>query len=164
MCWRKIQQWLTLSLITLSGVYFNYAWADHTARCTHCGCQASCEKICRLVCEEKKVTITCWGVAHEDVCLPGPSQRGCRHCEEVCEECAANPTQPSAEAKKFVWFDWMPGTARDITTKHKLQKKTITKKVPSHKWVVEQVCASCAEQATRGAQSPAAQLAEHHAP
>jgi hypothetical protein len=38
----------------------------------------------------------------------------------------------------------MPGSAK-VHTKKKLMKKTVTKKVPSHKWVVEDLCDNCAQ-------------------
>jgi hypothetical protein len=110
--------------------------------CVRCGCTCPCQKTCRLVCEEKKVTVTCWGCQCEDFCLAGPGKRGCEHCEEVCAECTTQPNSVHAEPKPFVWFDWCPGNAK-MFTKQKLMKKTITKTVPSYKWVVEDLCAAC---------------------
>ena len=49
--------------------------------CAHCGCANSCQKVCRLVCEEKKVDVLCWGCKCENFCVPGPSKPGCQHCE-----------------------------------------------------------------------------------
>src|SRR5262245_11746202 len=57
--------------------------------CSHCGHQRNCDKVCRLVCEEKKVSITCWGTVCEDFCVGRCSERGCRHCEDVCGTCDA---------------------------------------------------------------------------
>jgi hypothetical protein len=112
--------------------------------CDHCGCQSPCQRICRLVCEPKKVDLVCYGCECEEFCIPGPSMRGCKHCEIVCDSCAdcAAANGPSQQAKKFVWFDWMPGCAT-IHTRKKLVKKTVTKTVPSYKWVVEDVCRRC---------------------
>jgi len=109
--------------------------------CAHCGCQENCCKVCRLVCEEKKVEVVCWGCECEDFCVPGPSKPGCKHCEIVCDECAAD-SKVHSHAKKFVWTEWIPGCA-EIHTKKKLMKKTIVKKVPSYKWVVEDLCKDC---------------------
>jgi hypothetical protein len=111
--------------------------------CAHCGCQAECHKVCRLVCEEKKVPVTCWGCKCEDFCLPGHSKRGCEHCEEVCNEDANDCDAPCTHTQNFVWTEWIPGCGAKLHTKKKLMKKTITKKVPSHKWVVEDLCAAC---------------------
>jgi hypothetical protein len=118
--------------------------AGEHCRCAHCGCQSACEKTCRLVPEEKKVSITCWAVDKEDFCVSaGPSQRGCKHCEEVCEECEKESCTHHTAAKTFVWFDWIPNCSANMFTKNKLMKKTITKKVPGYKWVVEDVCPKC---------------------
>ncbi len=112
--------------------------------CAHCGCAAPCQKVCRLVCEEKKIEITCWGCKTEEFCLPGPSKRGCRHSETVCDLCEAScdSTLPHAKPKTFVWTEWFPSCAR-IFTKKKLMKKTETVTVPSYKWVVEDLCNVC---------------------
>lgn len=110
--------------------------------CAGCGRTGSCQKICRLVCEEKKVQIICWGSQCEDFCLPGPSKPGCQHCELVCEG-DTDPKSPCTKPKKFVWTDWIPANCGKVHTKTKLMKRTVTKKVPSFKWVVEDLCAEC---------------------
>jgi hypothetical protein len=50
------------------------------------------------------------------------------------------------QPKKLVWTTWLPGCGRDIVTKRKLMKKTVTKSVPSFKWVVEDLCTECMAQ------------------
>lgn len=112
--------------------------------CAHCGCHAECQKVCRLVCEEKNVAITCWGCKCEDFCVPGHSKPGCRNCELVCQSCDEkyDPHAPIARPKNFVWTEWIPGCAQ-VHTKKKLMKKTVTKKVPSYKCVVEDLCSQC---------------------
>jgi hypothetical protein len=111
--------------------------------CDHCGNHGHCRRVCRLVYEEKKVEVTCWGCKCEDFCVPCKSTPGCEHCEEVCGECdRSDPKAPYSKAKDFVWRDWMPGSAQ-MYTKKKLMKKTITKKVPGFKWVVEDLCEPC---------------------
>jgi hypothetical protein len=111
-------------------------------RCARCGYGGACQKVCRLVCEDKKIEVTCWGSVCEDFCIPCHGIRGCEHCEMVCGECDCNPDTPNAKAKPFVWTDWMP-TKAVMFTRHKLMKKTITKNVPSYKWVVEDLCPQC---------------------
>jgi hypothetical protein len=112
--------------------------------CAHCNCQSGCQKVCRLVREDKKVSITCWGCKCEDFCIGGPSKPGCKHCEEVCATCdQADKSGVCVQPKKFVWLDWIPGCANGIGTKKKLMKKTITKTVPSFKWVIEDCCQAC---------------------
>ncbi len=112
--------------------------------CDHCGQSGACQKVCRLVCENKKVEVTCWGCKCEDFCVPGPSKRGCKHCETVCGLCdeACDPNSTHAKTKNFVWYDWMPGCAT-IHTRKKLMKQTVTKTIPSYKWVVEDLCPHC---------------------
>jgi hypothetical protein len=119
------------------------------ARCAHCGCSGPCEKVCRLVCEDKKVTVTCWGYACEEFCDPGPSARGCRHCEEVCgpSDEKSGAKAPCSQPKTFVWHEWIPGCVKHIYTKKKLMKKTVTKTVPGFKWVVEDLCPECEQKA-----------------
>lgn len=112
------------------------------AFCAHCGEAENCQKICRLVCENKKITTTCWGCATEDFCLPGPSTPNCRNCEMVCGD-NSDPKVPCAQPKKLVWTDWTPGNCGKVYTKKKLMKRTVTKSVPSFKWVVEDLCAQC---------------------
>ena len=117
-------------------------------RCGHCGCNACCEKVCRLVVEDKKVQITCWGCECEDFCEPGPSCRSCKNCEEVCNFCGENGSEKiCSQPKKFVWYDWIPNPCAEVHTKKKLMKKTVTKTVPGYKWVVEDLCATCESKA-----------------
>jgi hypothetical protein len=113
-------------------------------RCDHCGCNRGCQKVCRLVCEEKKVDVICWGCKCEDFCVPAPSTPGCRHCENICETCdaAGDCTKPRSQVKKFVWTDWTPSCAK-IYTKKKLMQRVVSKKIPSYKWVVEDLCPEC---------------------
>lgn len=113
--------------------------------CAHCGRTEACQKTCRLVCEDKKVPVTCWGCKTEDFCVPGRSTPGCQHCDTVCDECN-DPKAPYSEPKKFVWTEWIPGGCAKVFTKKKLMKKTITKTVPSYKWVVEDLCPQCEAQ------------------
>lgn len=111
--------------------------------CSHCGCN-SCRKVCRLVCEDKKVDVVCWGCLCEDFCLPKHDKRGCEHCKMVCADCTKprEPGAPYVKPKRFVWTDWCPGCAT-MHTKKKLMKKTETVTVPSFKWVVEDLCPNC---------------------
>ena len=129
---------LAVALVTLLA---GHAWAQG---CQHCGCKAHCHKVCRLVCEEKKVEITCFGVKTEDFCVPGPSKRACKNHDHVCdfdhEHC--NQDAVCTGPKKFVWTQWIPGCAK-IHTKKKLMKRTVTKTIPSYKWVVEVLCGQC---------------------
>ncbi|MDX1968087.1 MAG: hypothetical protein SFV23_13005 [Planctomycetaceae bacterium] len=125
--------------------------------CDHCGCASACHRICRLVAQDRKITTTCWGYSSEEFCDPGPSTRGCEHCETVCDECHA-PKAPFVLPKRLVWTDWCAGGTNGSYTKKKLMKKTVTKTVPGYKWVVEDLCPTCEEACQNAAVAPGAQV------
>lgn len=111
------------------------------AQCVHCGCQTACKKVCRLVCETKKVEITCWEVQCEEFCpvLPkifgkrcgcgdpgcGPDKVAGGGCDVGCGKELAVPQCGKSRVKKT------------------LVKKTMTKEVPVYRCVVEHVCGQC---------------------
>ena len=111
--------------------------------CKQCGCEAECRKVCRLKCEEKKVEVVCWGCKEEDFCVGRPSRPGCEHCESVCQDESDDSEGVCTCATPFVWTEWIPGCGAKMFTRQKLMKKTVTKKVPTYKWVVEDLCADC---------------------
>jgi hypothetical protein len=129
---------LTLALTLLAGA-ISYAGGG---LCDQCGCDG-CNKVCRLVREDRKITVNCWAMKKEKFCLGGPSCPGCEHCEMVCDEKTGDPKAPCAEAKRMVWIDWIPNCHARMFTKNKLMKKTVTKTVPGFKWVVEDLCGEC---------------------
>ncbi len=149
---------LVVAFATLSLV--NDTKAGGGRHCAHCGCQAASQNVCRLVKEEKKVEIVCWGCQSEDFCVPGPSKPGCKHCEFVCHDCEENadPNAVQSKAKKFVWTEWIPGCSAKVYTKKKLMKKVITKKVPGYKWVVEDLCSQCDANCVGATVAPGDQL------
>lgn len=112
--------------------------SDHC--CSVCGDRET-HKVCRLVAEEKSVEVICWGSKVEEFCVPGPSCPGCEHCE--CVECTDPKGEICSQPKTFVWKEWIPATCSKIFTRKKLMKKVVTKKVPSYKWVVEDLCQPC---------------------
>src|SRR6185295_1583682 len=81
------------------------------------------------------------------------SCRGCKNWEEVCQSTEKDAGGPCVAPKDFVWYDWIPGCSKGILTKKKLMKKTVTKTVPSFKWVVEDLCSQC-EEKLKGADVP----------
>lgn len=129
----------SLFLVIVLASTYSVLGGEHC--CARCGCASKCTKVCRLVCEEKEISVTCWGCKDEDFCIGKPSCPDCDHCETACQPdckdgvCSA-PT-------KFVWTNWIPGSCARMFTKHKLMKKTVKKKVPSFKWVVEDLCKPC---------------------
>lgn len=128
-----------VALFSLAG----HAPAGHFC-CDHCGCQQPCQKVCRLVCEEKKVEVVCWGGKCEEFCLPCPGKPGCDFCEQVCDPCdeAAQKDDILVKPHKFVWTEWFARGAK-MHTRVKLMKKVEVKKVPTYKYVVEDLCAQC---------------------
>lgn len=97
--------------------------------------KAGCGGNCRLETIEKKLEITCWRCECEEFCVPGPSLPGCQHSEAVCDSPAGKKSWFSA-SKLFVWRNWTPGCAK-VQSRKKLMRKTVVKKVPSHRWVAE---------------------------
>jgi hypothetical protein len=140
---------LLLSLVSL-------AYARHCF-CHHCGCSGTCNKVCRLVCEEKKVDVICWGALCEEFCVPCYGKRGCEHCEVVCGECDCDPETPASKPKRFLWTEWLP-TKAEMHTRTKLMKKTITKTVPTYKWVVEELCPHCQSRCEYASVTPDVEL------
>lgn len=119
---------------------------DGAKNCLHCQRHSACTKVCRLVCEEKKVEVTLWGCETEEFCVPGPSSPGGEHCESVDSKSEKGLNQKvCSQPKKFVWTAWTAGCAK-VFTKKKLMKRTTTKTIPSYKWVVEDVCEKCQSQ------------------
>lgn len=143
-CSRIRATWLA-SWLTVAGLVSITAAAVEAGQhfCRQCGCAAECRKVCRLKCEDKKVEVICWGSKEEDFCVGLPSRPGCEHCESVCQDDKDAEEGVCACAKPFVWTEWIPGCGAKMFTRQKLMKKTITKKVPTYKWVVEDLCADC---------------------
>ena len=114
---------------------------DGLLHCRLCSSCENCCKVCRVVMEERKITTTCYGYKCEDFCVPDPSCPDHQHCESVCE--SQGGKEPIHCPKPLVWTHWIPGGCGTVYTRKKLMKKTVTKKVPSFKWVVEDLCAAC---------------------
>jgi hypothetical protein len=151
--------WVLLSAATLAGVFASYVLAAECGCCSGCGCSVGCQKVCKLVCEEKKVEVVCWGCKCEDFCVPGPSCRGSQHCETVCETCGDKESEGiCVEPKAKVWYEWIPGCSAKKYTKTKLMRGVTTIKVPSHKWVLEDLCADCVARYQSPAVAPGTQL------
>jgi hypothetical protein len=147
----KLSRLEFLKAVAIGGIGSIFLAATKTTsaaagECCKCGCPQA-TRVCRRVCEEKKVTVTLWGVAEEDFCVPGPSKPGCEYCEMVGDP-KENDKTPCYSPKKLAWTEWLPSGCPTLFTKKKLMKKTVTKTVPTYKWVVEDLCAECEEKAT----------------
>ncbi len=131
--------------------------------CGQCGCQCPVRKVCRLVCEMKTEKKTVYDCKCEDFCVPGPSEcvgTKCPTCEDTCK----------CQCRLERWFAehcpekiYKP-TCAEVHTKKLLVKKTVEKKVPSYKWVVEYVCDGCANNCCRQNCAMAAEAGEGNVP
>ena len=119
--------------------------ASPKMKCARCGVIAPCKKACKLVCEDKKVEVVCWGCKCEQFCVPGPGCPTCKHCQCICENCKDGKAVGGvcSEPKRFIWSDWRPSWA-EMYTRTKLMRKTETVSVPTYKWVTEDICCDCA--------------------
>lgn len=162
----RLTRWNFLKLAVGSALGFVFATrtsrealgASSLGGCCRCGC-AEATQVCRLVCEEKKVQVTLWGVKDEDFCVPGPSRPVGKDCEMVGDP-KENEKTPCYEPKKFSWTQWAPSGCPTLFTKQKLMKKVVTKTVPSYKWVVEDLCAECEKALEKAAVKTPEKVAE----
>jgi hypothetical protein len=119
--------------------------------CGKCGCNAGCEKYCKVVCEMKEVKKTVWIVKCEDFCtsLPNCPDKCDNACDSGCEKaCAGNcggtckSCDPCASLQNR---DYIPPKCGKVRTKKVLEKKEIVCKIPSYKCIVVYACASCGQ-------------------
>lgn len=91
----------------------------------------ACGKVCKLVCETKKITAIGYGSECKNICLPPPSRQGCKHCAVACGECKCDPCaccQSTAPKCEFCWRDWFacgcscPRSVK-VLTKYQAEKK-----------------------------------------
>jgi hypothetical protein len=119
-----------------------------------CGSPPRCGKVCRLVCETKKLTAVCYACECDEICIPGPSRPGCKHCatcglDGTCE-CgpACDGCQGHTPACEFCWRDWFAcGCARPRTVTL-LTKYEAEKEIGWYHWEV--VDAACCDRVTDG--------------
>jgi hypothetical protein len=141
-----------------------------------CRTRPACGKVCKLVCETKKITAVCYGCECTEICIPSHSRRGCKHCESCCgEECynesccgdaCANcecegrgclSCQDKGPECKFCWYDWVAcGCAKPRTVKV-LTKYEAEKEISWYHWEVVDA-AKCYEE-----ELPAEETAEETA-
>jgi hypothetical protein len=117
-----------------------------------CCTRPACGKVCQLVCGTKKLTATCYGSECKDICVPGRSRQGCKHCVTTCGSCEGEGTdcaesgcrccpscQPMPPKCEFCWYDWFAcGCARPRTVKV-LTKYQAEKEIPWYHWEVVDV-------------------------
>lgn len=114
--------------------------------CLDCS-RPACGKVCKLVCETKKLNAIGYGSECKDICLPNPSRSGCKHCavcygkcaEDACGNCQS--CQPKCE---FCWRDWFACGCAQPRTVRVLTKYQAEKKICWYHWeVVDAACCEC---------------------
>lgn len=119
-----------------------------------CCARPACGKVCKLVCEEKKLTVVGYGSECKDICVPGPGQGSCKHCcvkccgDGTCCDGACSPCdpccpacQPEAAKLEFCWRDWVTcGCARPRSIRV-LTKYQAERKICWYHWEVVDACA-----------------------
>lgn len=123
---------LCLSASLLPSYWASPAKADEGSCCQGCGCQSCCKKVCRLVCETKKIKEPYYCCECEDFCLPGPSK--CCGYREVCEPCG----------KTHLEKIWQPSCGH-VKTRYHLVKKEVEKEVCVYKCEVVYLCNRCCQ-------------------
>src|SRR5215213_8645845 len=107
----------------------------------------ACGKVCKLVCETKKLSSIGYGCECKDICIPEPSRAGCKHCaacygkcaEDACGNCSSCP--PKCE---FCWRDWFACGCAQPRTVRVLTKYQAEKKICWYHWeVVDASCCDC---------------------
>jgi hypothetical protein len=99
-----------------------------------CCTRPACGKVCKLVCDETTLTVTCYDCECDQICVPGPSQQGCKHCatmhcgENGCAKC------------EFCWYDWCASGCALPRTVKVLKKYETQRKVCSYHWEVVDGC------------------------
>jgi len=140
------------------------ACCDQTHECCHsCGVR----KVCKVVCEMKKVKKTTWVVECEEFCASLPNcKRPCKSCCNTgnCgEECCCDPC---ASLRRPM----VPPKCGKVRCRKKLVKKEIICEVPVYKCVVVcvnsccEAAACCGEEADSPAPAPKAAPAPEAAP
>jgi hypothetical protein len=93
-----------------------------------------CGKVCKLVCEKKKLQSVGYGYTCEEICVPAPSRHGCKHCEVTC--CLGDEIGGCPPKIEFCWYDWFAcGCAKPRTVKV-LTKFQAQREVCSYHWEV----------------------------
>jgi hypothetical protein len=119
-------------------------FADANDLMVGCWSRPACGKVCQLVCETKKLTVFCYGSQCKEICIPGPSRAGCKHCETCCseDEGGANcgPGSHACQAQspecKFCWRDWFACGCATPRTVKVLTKYQAEKEVDWYHWKV----------------------------
>lgn len=118
-----------------------------------CRSRPACGKICKLVCDTTTLVSVGYGCECKQICIPGPSCAGCKHCETRC--CCDDDLKGCRPKIEFCWFDWCTnGCARARTVKV-LTKYQAEKEICSYHWEVVDCCSCCCADACDCVYKPA---------
>ncbi len=140
-----------LTVLTIATALTNLLPAIGVAQ--HCRfdlVRPACGKVCKLVCETKKITAIGYGSECKDICLPPPSRQGCKHCAVACGECQCDPCaccQSTAPKCEFCWRDWFACGCSCPRSVKVLTKYQAEKKICWYHWeVVDAASCDCTAQ------------------
>jgi hypothetical protein len=102
----------------------------------------ACGKVCKLVCEPKKISAFGYGYECDTICIPKPGRRGCKHCDTTC--CLGDDLEGCPPKIEFCWYDWFAcGCAQPRTVKL-LTKYQAEREIAWYHWeVVDAACCDC---------------------
>jgi hypothetical protein len=107
----------------------------------------ACGKVCKLVCEAKKLTAIGYGCECKNICLPDPSREGCKHCVACYGKCAGDACgncQSCPPKCQFCWRDWFACGCAEPRSVRVLTKYQAEKKICWYHWeVVDAACCDC---------------------
>ncbi len=122
--------------------------------CAQCG-DSSCQpKVCRVVCDVKKIKKYRWHVECEEFCVPLP---GCRlgGCKPACESgCGVPDGCVEGCGAACLPNRLVPPKCGPVRYRKKLVKKEYTIEVPIYRCVVRYLCAGCCEPAAAAEEQP----------
>jgi hypothetical protein len=107
----------------------------------------TCGKVCKLVCDTKKLTAIGYGSECKTISIPEPSRAGCKHCAICCGKCDSKPCdccQSYPPKCEFCWRDWFACGCAQPRTVRVLTKYQSEKKICWYHWeVVDVACCDC---------------------
>src|SRR5436190_11387628 len=116
--------------------------------------QPCCGKVCKLVCDTKKLTALCYGSESKSFCIPNPSRAGCKHCAECYGKGALKSCDDCQPKCQFCWRDWFACGCAQPRTVRVLTKYQAEKKICWYHWEVVDA-ASCDCVSKNGQTGPA---------
>ena len=104
------------------------------------GCMGrpACGKVCKLVCGTTTLTAVGYGCECAEICIPGPSRPGCKHCDTTC--CCDNDIAGCPPKIEFCWYDWFACGCAKPRSIRVLTKYQAEKEVCSYHWEVVDGC------------------------